>query len=182
MPANVDRMKPLATPARAGRRSGRLVSADFKGDSRLFFYLLGTFIARLDRERRGLYEADLELSSVAITVGLAAIEPGMRDAEYRAKHRSFDSVIGLAGQRAINALSVSQATGIPRETVRRKLKRLVELGLLAEQSRGRYVTRPGVPQRPEQTAAFERGMGAVVAFMNECLANGLVRWENDREA
>ena len=157
------------------------MATDPKGDSRLFIYLLGTFIGRIDRERRVLYEADLDLASVALTVGLAAIEPGMRDVEFLSKHRSFDSVIGLAGQRPINALSVAEATGIPRETVRRKLKRLVEIGFLEELSRGRYVTKPGTPQSPQQSAAFERGMREVVTFMNECLTHGLVRWSREPE-
>ena len=43
--------------------------------------------------------------------------------------------------RPCNALSISNATGIPRETVRRRVKTLCELGLIDQDERGPlYVT------------------------------------------
>ena len=43
--------------------------------------------------------------------------------------------------RGCNAFSLSEATGIPRETVRRKVKQLVELGLIESHNRkGLFVT------------------------------------------
>jgi predicted transcriptional regulator len=43
--------------------------------------------------------------------------------------------------RPCNALSISNATGIPRETVRRRVKALCELGLIEQDERGHlYVT------------------------------------------
>lgn len=155
---------------------GRLVQADSSAVSRLFILLIGNYLHRIERERRGLYGGDLDLALVAEIIGTAAIEPGMRDAAFRAKHSTFESVIGIEGQRAVNATSIASTSGIPRETVRRKLKRLLELGLIVEKGRACYVTKPGTPQRQHQQEAFARGIQQTVQFMNECLENGVVRW------
>ena len=155
---------------------GRLVLAESAGNSRLFIYMLGNYLHRIERERRTVYFGDLDLARVAEIIGAAGVEPGMRDAAFRAQHGSFDSIVGVEGQRAVNATSIASATGIPRETVRRMLKRLLKLGVIVEKGRARYVLQPGMLQEPARQAAFAGGLQQTVAFMNECLENGVVRW------
>ena len=155
---------------------GRLVLARSEANSRLFVYMIGNYVHRLERERRDLYFGDLDLARVAEIIGTAGVEPGMRDAAFRAEHRSFDSVVGIEGQRAVNATSIASATGIPRETVRRKLRRLLKLGSIVEKGRARYVLKPGVLQQPERQAAFAHGLQQTVHFMNECLEQGVLEW------
>lgn len=138
--------------------------------------MIGNYLHRVERERRGLYEGDLDLAVVAELVGTTAIEPGMRDAAFREKYATFDSVIGIDGQRAINATSIASASGLPRETVRRKLKHLLQLGVIVEKGHARYVMKPGALQQPHHQAAFARGIEQTVRFMNECLEQGVVRW------
>ena len=117
---------------------GRLVLPESTANSRLFIYMLGNYIHRIERERRAVYFGDLELARVAEIIGAAGVEPGMRDAAFRAQHATFDSIVGVEGQRAVNATSIASATGIPRETVRRKLKHLLKLGVIVEKGRARY--------------------------------------------
>ena len=124
-------------------------------------------------ERRRVFR-DLELSSIIDMVGLASIEPGMRNAFFREKYSNLETVIGTEGQRASNALSIAGATGIPRETVRRKLRVLLKRGFLTEKMPGRYVVTPGMIQKPEHLAALERCAREAMNFMNQCLALGLV--------
>ena len=170
---------PPTRKAGPSRAKGHLVLTRGSGDIRIFIHLLATFLHRTDGKRRQLYLGDLETASVAETVGLSAIEPGMRDPAFREQFSDFRSVIGVAGQRGVNAMSIAQATGIPRETVRRKLKRLVDEGVITEQSRGRYVVKPGFVQKAEHLAIFESGMRDAVQFMNGCVALGLVRWSGE---
>jgi hypothetical protein len=155
---------------------GRLVLAGSDANSRLFVYMIGNYLHRIERERRGLYFGDLDLALVAEIIGTAGVEPGMRDAAFREQHRTFDSVVGVEGQRAVNATSIASATGIPRETVRRKLQRLLKLGFIVEKGHARYVLKPGVLQQPERQAAFARGIQQTVHFMNECLEHGVLQW------
>jgi DNA-binding transcriptional ArsR family regulator len=157
-------------------RRGHLELARGDADSRLFVHLLLNFIHRTDHVRRGLYRGDLDLAAVAETVAMVAIEPDMRDPAFRKAFHDLRSVIGLERQQAVNALTIAEATGIPRETVRRKLKQLLGLGVITEKERGRYVFSPGVPQRPENLAAADHAMRDTLQFMNDCLSMGLVRW------
>lgn len=161
---------------------GRLVLAEKSANSRLFVYMLGNYLHRIESERRALYLRDPDLMLVAEVISMAAIEPGMRDAAFRTRHASFDSIVGVEGQHAVNATSIASATGLPRETVRRKIKRLLELGLIVEKGRARYVLKPGALQQPEWQAAFTRGIEQTVQLMNECLEKGLVQWTADGTA
>lgn len=158
---------------------GRLVLADSSASSRLFIYTLGNYLHRIESERRARYLGDPDLTLVAEVISMAAIEPGMRDAAFRIRHAGLDSIVGVEGQRAVNATLIASATGLPRETVRRKIKRLLGLGLIVEKSRARYVLKPGALQQPEWQAAFTRGIEQTVQFMNECLQQGLVQWTED---
>jgi biotin operon repressor len=172
----------MAEPPTARRRAtkappaGRLLAKGAPESSRLLVYMIGNFLHRLELERRQAYFGDLDLARVAEIIGMAGVEPGMRDEGFRDTHRSFDSVVGVEGQRAVNASSIAQATGIPRETVRRKLKMLLEHGLIVEKGRARYVLQPGMLQAPERQAAFAAGIQRTLQFMNDCVEQGLIEW------
>lgn len=168
--------RPSRRRATAVAVEGRLALAiGGEGISRLFIYMIGNYLHRIERERRGLYEGDLDLALVAELVGTSAVEPGLRDAAFREKYATFNTLIGLEKQRGTNATSIASASGIPRETVRRKLKRLLELGIIVEKKRYSYVIKPGVLQQSHHQAAFARGIEQTVRFMNECLEQGVVR-------
>jgi hypothetical protein len=150
-------------------------------DLRLFIHLLGVLVHRLDYERRQVYSDDLEMAYVAGTVGLEATDASFRRPEFREAYRNIHNIIGVAGQRGVNALSVAQATGIPRETVRRKLKLLVEHGALVEKSPGNYVVKPGFMQAPRNLAIYEKAVQYTMQFINECVAHGLIQWTTEPE-
>ena len=150
--------------------------AEGPANSRLLVYMLGNYLHRIERERRELYFGDLDLALVAEVIGTAGVEPGMRDAAFREKHGHFDVAVAVADQRAVNATSIATATGIPRETVRRRIRQLLKLGVIVEKEPARYVLRPGVLLEPKQQAALSRGIEQTVRFMNQLLEHGLVRW------
>ena len=52
--------------------------------------------------------------------------------------------------RPCNALSIAEATGIPRETVRRKVLTLIERGMVYSAANGHLFVHPSVPQRFEE--------------------------------
>jgi predicted transcriptional regulator len=163
-----------APAASAPTASGHPVIMRGESGTRIFIHLLLNFIHRADRERRAFYGDDLDIAAIAETVGIGALEPEMRDPAFRKEFADYDKVVGLERQRPVNALSVSAATGIPRETVRRKLKVLLDRGVLVEKDSG-YIYKPGVLQQPHHKAAFERGMRDTLQFINECLKLGLLK-------
>ena len=146
-----------------------------EADSRVFAYLLVTFLARADQLRRKHFEDDIDLAVIAEAVSMAAIDPQMRDPAFVREFRSIESVVGVERQRGVNALSIAAATGIPRETTRRKIKRLLAMGVLAETGRGKYVLKPGYIQSPAMRAMFEELSRATVRFVNDSLDNRVLQ-------
>ena len=157
-------------------QSGRVTLADGPVVPRRFIYIAGNYMHRLERERRALYFGDLDLAVIAEVIGTAGIEPHMRDPAFVAAFADQQTIVGVAGQRAVSASSIARASGIPRETVRRKIKQLLELGFVIEKEPSRYVLTPGVLQEPHRQAAFGRTIDQVIRFMNELFDKGLVCW------
>lgn len=165
------RRRATATPT-----DGRLALVKGRANSRMFVFLAGNYLHRIECERRGLYAGDLDLAVVAEMIGTTGVEPGMRDAAFRHRHKDFERPIPVEEQRAVNASSIAAAAGIPRETVRRKIRKLLELGIVVEKEPAQYVLRPGVLLEPRHQAAFARGIEQTVRFVNELLENGVVQW------
>jgi hypothetical protein len=165
-------------PATA-RRRGRLELVRGQGDARPFMHLVMNFLHRVDHHRRILFGGDLDLAEVAETIGMAAVEAASRTPEFIEKFGDYRAVIGIEGQRPVTAQSISQSTGIPRETVRRKLKLLVERGVIVEKTRGGYVFKPGFIQQPGNLDLVDRSMRDSLQFMNDCVKLGLVRWVDE---
>lgn len=82
----------------------RLALVGGPANSRVFVYLTGNYLRRIERERRQLYFGDLDLALVAEIIGTAGVEPGMRDAAFRHKHRDFDTAIAVDEQPTVNEL------------------------------------------------------------------------------
>ncbi len=162
-----------------GRRKARLECAGSLADhSRLFNCLLYTLVQRIDRRRRETYDNDLDLASVHEAIGLFAVEGLLRDPQWLKTYRSYDTSMGLA-QRATNTLSISEATGIPRETTRRKIRKLEEMGMLTEARPREYVITPGVLQSADIQQRRERTFADVLRFINDCLELGVLKWSED---
>lgn len=161
---------------------GRVALVEGPANSRLFVYLTGNYILRIDRVRRELYQGDLDLALVGEVIGAVGIEPGLRDAAFREHYKYFDRPVSVEDLRSVNAASIAVATGIPRETVRRRIKQLLKLGYVVEKEPSRYVLRPGILLEPRHQAAFALGIEQTVRFINELLESGVVRWVPARRA
>ena len=147
----------------------RVAASDREANSRVFAYLLVSFLARADHLRRKQFEDDVDLAVIAEAVAMSAIDPRMREPDFVREFSSIDREVGVERQRGVNALSIAAATGIPRETARRKIKRLLALGVLTETGRGQYVLTPGYIQTPVMRTLYEELTRATVRFVNDCL-------------
>lgn len=177
---DAEKSRPAKRRATKIATEGRLALVEGPANSRLFVCLVGNYLHRIDHVRREVYFGDLDLALVGEVIGAAGMEPGLRDAAFREKHKYFDKIIGIEELRSINSTSIAIATGIPRETVRRRIKRLLKLGFIVEKEPARYVMTPGIMLDPRRQAAFARGIDQTVQFINELLENGVVRWQPTR--
>jgi hypothetical protein len=118
---------------------------------RLFVHLLFALVQRLDGLRREAYGGDLDLAAIGEAIALCD---------------------GSPGRPVVTALAISRATGIPRETTRRKIKKLIALGVLSETRRGDYILTPAFAQRfaPDR---LDLAMAETLRFFNHGLELGL---------
>jgi hypothetical protein len=145
-----------------------------RADSRPMIHLIMGFIQRVDILRRKAHFGDMDQAIVAGMVGVGGIEHMMRVPEFREAFGDTRAVVGVEGQRGVNAFSIAEATGIPRETVRRKLKELATRGVVMEKERGRYIM-PGFVQKPENDAALQQVLSHFLQIMNEAVKLGIVK-------
>lgn len=135
---------------------------------------IAEYFLQVCRLRSPLYGGDIDLAIIADTIGLLAIQHLLNDPGERDRFSSLDALVGER-QRSCNALSIAAATGLPRETVRRKLKHLIDLDILERRADGGYVYRAGVLLDQPHREIIARVEEATIHFFNQCLADGTVR-------
>ena len=144
-------------------------------DSRPMIHLIMGFIQRVDTLRRKAHFGDMDQAIIAGMVAIGGLDHMMKVPEFREAFGDTRTIVGVEGQRGVNAFSIAEATGIPRETVRRKLKELVSRGVVMEKERGRYIMTPGFVQRPENDAALQQVLSHFLQLMNEAVKLGIVK-------
>jgi DNA-binding transcriptional ArsR family regulator len=115
------------------------------------------------------YDSAMILVSV-VAIGAEKLTRSELEPELRTLERSFPSD-RLA---RCNISSIAAATGLNRETARRKVKSLVEAGLLEKLPGGVITLREGVVQQEATMALVRRQLEAVVRTVNELLRDGVL--------
>ena len=161
------------------KRQIRVVRAPGSDRTRLFLYLFLNYLQRIELLRNEMYGSDLELAIISDSIAMAAIEPFMRNPDLDERFLSLKTVVGVEGQRGVNALSISEAAGLPRETTRRKIKKLIEMGMITETSEGEYIFTPGFAQQPQIYALIEQALTDTVQFFNASLEKSFVVVEGE---
>lgn len=90
---------------------------------------------------RGVADIDLESLNIYLCVAEATMRPVLADPDF-VKRISTDDVAPETVRGSITMLLVADRLNIPRETVRRKVKKLIEQGLLYEDEKGRIRSTP----------------------------------------
>lgn len=113
-------------------------------------FMVGIFVTdHLVRMHRA-FDGDLTAALVLATIASRSMQ---RYYEEHARHapEGLDALVEagehLQHMRHCNAFSVSSATGIPRETVRRKVKWLAERGWVTVGERGELSIAPGISRK-----------------------------------
>lgn len=119
-------------------------------------YLMGRFHSEHLVRVYHLFEGDLPAAIVFATVAQHNLQR-FYDEIARNSDAGFDELVEsskhLEHLRYCNSLSVSGATGVPRETVRRKVHMLEKKGLLKVGERGELLIAPRISK---QFASFDR--------------------------
>ncbi len=123
-------------------------------------YLTGRFLGEHLTRVYHLFDGDLIAAIVLATVAQHNLQR-FYDQVSRGGGEAFDDRVAkeqhVAHMRHCNALSVSGATGVPRETVRRKVRMLESKGWLKVGERGELLVAPRIGKR---FAGFDRQTNA----------------------
>ena len=78
-----------------------------------------------------------------------------------------------------NLNSIAAATGLNRETARRKVNKLVAAGIVVKEADGTFSLSPGFAQREEPLALVRAQLETLRRTTNELLRDGVLQWTGD---
>jgi hypothetical protein len=120
---------------------------------------------------RTVVQIDLESIAIYLCVAEATVRPVVADPE--TVHRL--STVPVAPEElrgSISMLLVADRLGLPRETVRRKVKKLVEMNLLYQDTEGRFRSTPNF-DNPQMRAAVAATHDAVQRYRDRLARYGI---------
>lgn len=165
----------VAEPVADAAATHRVVACDIEGGIHRLRRVFSDYFVASYHSRMPFFDNDLERALIFDMIGIFVVEPFYNSPEYREKTASVMVVIG-DHQIGATARWVVDNTGLPRETVRRKLGKLVESNLLAVTADGRYVFRTGLfRDRGDIVAGIRKTEQLNVWLLNRCLQFGLFR-------
>ena len=88
--------------------------------SRAIAHFVAEFILRSAETISGLYDHDYEMAIIFMTISNRAAEKVMNDPKLRETYGSYTITIPPEHALLISRMALARATGLPRETVRRK--------------------------------------------------------------
>jgi len=116
--------------------------ADLAVLTRLELYFSLRLVTRTMRRFAELLDHDYDMLMIFFIVVEACLQSiivfGGANADFATMEKGYMESISLG----LSALTIGETTGIPRETVRRKIKTLTDLGLLATSDKNRTVYVP----------------------------------------
>ncbi|WP_312167104.1 hypothetical protein [Phenylobacterium sp.] len=142
--------------------------------------LSGNYLLRTLANTSEVFEGDMLLAIVFMAIGQATVSH--LPVERHAGQFGPDGIAPDDQRRPVSALSIAESLNIPRETARRYVSRLVDLGYCAR-VRGRRVIIPGdVYRRPEVQHALQSNRRDLQMMIAAIRRGGLLRDETAEES
>jgi hypothetical protein len=101
------------------------------------------YLLRTLRNLGPVFKYDYESAIIALSVTMGNVQHLVNTPEVLAPYADLATPIPAELQRPVTRLSITRATGLPRETVRRKVAALVAAGVLIKDERGGVRLTPG---------------------------------------
>jgi hypothetical protein len=123
-------------------------------NARAISYFVTEFILRSAETVSQNYDHDYEMAILFMTISNHVAEKVMNDPKLREQYSNYSTVIPPEHARLISRMALARATGLPRETVRRKVQKLIDMGWVVELADG-LRPRPDLNRAPEYVGALE---------------------------
>jgi hypothetical protein len=121
--------------------------------------------------RRGRLDAENVLIIVAV---ISITSEKFTRAGLSDDHRALDRHLPLERLQACNIASIAAATGLKRETTRRRVEALIRDGSLIRRESGDIALPPDKVQEAAALELVRKQLEAVVRFANESLRDGVI--------
>jgi len=139
--------------------------------SRLIAHFVAEFILRSAEGVSEVYDHDYEAAILFMTISNRNSEKVMNDPKLRELYGSYKSTIPPEHTLLISRMALARATGLPRETVRRKVAKLIGKGWVIELPGG-LRARPDLNRHPDYIAVLEPQAQNLRRLFTMLLASG----------
>ena len=141
--------------------------------SRLTAIRLTVLAARvMELWRRGSRDTDTAMILVAVAV---ITTERMTRMELPGEIRALERPVPAELIGACNISSIAAATGLNRETARRRVAKLIKEGILVRNEEGEIYFPPGFLQRDEALTLVRQLLETVTRFVNESIKDGALK-------
>jgi len=140
-------------------------------NSRLTGIRLAILAARVvELWRRDVHDVQNAMIIVAV---IAITSEKLTRAELPPEHRTLANYLPLEQLQKCNVSSIAAATGLNRETARRRVEALIRAGSLIKTPEGEIALPPERVQEPAALALVRKQLEAVTRFVNDGLRDGI---------
>ena len=119
--------------------------------------------------------ADYDAIMILVAIGAIIAERLTRDADLELDLKSLRHPLPAELLTPCNVSSIASATGLNRETTRRKVRELTDAGVLVRTEGGGITFAPGILQQVETQDMLRRQLDCVVKLTNELLRDGTLK-------
>ncbi len=172
---------PLASQAIAeakpqiGRRGGLGMSDPVMDApySRLFAYFVAEFILRTSLPVVAAFDNDYEEALIFLAISTQNTQNLMLNQATRKQYSSFSVYVPQPLIRPVSRMALARSTNLPRETVRRKVLKLIQHGYVQETPKGLIVPRSArdIPGYAETVGVQETNLRRLFSMVSDALAS-----------
>jgi hypothetical protein len=140
--------------------------------SRLFSYFVAEFVLRTALPVAAAFDNDYEQGLIFLAITTQNTQNLMLNQTTRRQYSSFKEFVPEHLMRPVSRMALARSTNLPRETVRRKVMKLIERGFVEETPKGLIVPRSArdLPVYIETVAVQETNLRRLFSMVAESLA------------
>jgi hypothetical protein len=140
--------------------------------SRLFAYFVAEFIQRTALPVVAAFDNDYEQAMIFLAISTQNIQNLMLNQTTRKQYSSFGVYVPDPLIRPVSRMALARSTNLPRETVRRKVLKLIQRGYVEETPRGLIVPRKlrDMPVYAETVAVQEANLRRLFSMVGEAMS------------